>query len=290
MDRPDAELLIAGTSPRVRGKRPGVGGGAFEGGYIPACAGEAGLHRDLCAVRQVHPRVCGGSAASSSGVQRRFGTSPRVRGKRGVWRRDPLLAGYIPACAGEAAARRAAAGARRVHPRVCGGSTTERLEALAPRGTSPRVRGKRPRPAQGASGSGYIPACAGEARRCRRTRRAGMVHPRVCGGSASSLRWHFGNRGTSPRVRGKLHAGPAARAIVGYIPACAGEAACVASWLSSRPVHPRVCGGSAGTSKRAASKSGTSPRVRGKLRPGRREYPEIRYIPACAGEARRGPT
>ena len=50
-------------------------------------------------------------------------------------------------------------------------------------------------------------------------------------------------------------------------------------------VHPRVCGGSQTSAVPAASRSGTSPRVRGKPRHPRLPRRPERYIPACAGEA-----
>ena len=49
-------------------------------------------------------------------------------------------------------------------------------------------------------------------------------------------------------------------------------------------VYPRVCGGTATTTDRAASAAGLSPRVRGNRAAGRRQPPRNRSIPACAGE------
>ena len=50
-------------------------------------------------------------------------------------------------------------------------------------------------------------------------------------------------------------------------------------------VHPRVCGGSAGIYGFGFVPSGTSPRVRGKLKHAGRVPGATGYIPACAGEA-----
>ena len=71
-----------------------------------------------------------------------------------------------------------------------------------------------------------------------------------------------------------------------YIPARAGEA----RWSAPPPpcprVHPRACGGSAYVGGVVGCKTGTSPRVRGKLGGRGVVAPGIRYIPARAGEAR----
>ena len=90
--------------------------------------------------------------------------------------------------------------------------------------------------------------------------------------------------GLSPRVRGKPHQPMAYRIKWGSIPACAGETAGNSASATPDRVYPRVCGGNFSESPRASSKSGLSPRVRGKRSecpPGRNRW---RSIPACAGE------
>ena len=132
---------------------------------------------------------------------------------------------------------------------------------------------------------GYIPACAGEARRSAAQAAFGRVHPRVCGGSGYRGGRPASFSGTSPRVRGKRDGSAHADLVVRYIPACAGEAGASRCPRSPRPVHPRVCGGSLiGVWNRNRS-TGTSPRVRGKPPMKTQPYPSSRYIPACAGEA-----
>ena len=213
------------------------------------------------------------------------GTSPRVRGKPSSTACKSRGNGYIPACAGEASVAAIQASAREVHPRVCGGSL-ERLHLGAERrGTSPRVRGKRPHVNAGRRTQRYIPACAGEAVQIRKEIFLVQVHPRVCGGSRLGGLVPRLFDGTSPRVRGKPGMKTRRATTLRYIPACAGEARGLR--YRNRPVrvHPRVCGGSAGRQRRPDQARGTSPRVRGK-----RARVMIRmlyegYIPACAGEA-----
>ena len=52
-------LQLAGSSPRVRGKRVGDDVVGFGAGLIPACAGKT--RKQLAPVRleRAHPRVCG---------------------------------------------------------------------------------------------------------------------------------------------------------------------------------------------------------------------------------------
>ena len=75
-----------------------------------------------------------------------------------------------------------------------------------------------------------------------------------------------------------------------FIPACAGNSAPGPRCASPRPVHPRVCGELAGSSRSAATISGSSPRVRGT----RWLYSFFGampwFIPACAGNSRTAPT
>ena len=177
---------VWGTSPRVRGKPPPRSALVQSWGYIPACAGEAEVDEAGEDGVRVHPRVCGGSPGLPIEPVPPEGTSPRVRGKRRPSPRQNSPSRYIPACAGEAAEIAARFHNVKVHPRVCGGSQGRGDGDRGGEGTSPRVRGKPGRISRGRRVSGYIPACAGEAARCRGGSRSPKVHPRVCGGSAES--------------------------------------------------------------------------------------------------------
>ena len=92
----------AGLSPRVRGKPATCGSWGWRIRSIPACAGEAFPRPPALRTRRVYPRVCGGSAGSTTEVVALVGLSPRVRGKLCV------AIGYHHLV--------------RVYPRVCGGS------------------------------------------------------------------------------------------------------------------------------------------------------------------------
>ena len=130
-----------GLSPRVRGNPKQKAQQAQRPGSIPACAGEPAASCRRPPTRTVYPRVCGGTRPGRAAGRAAPGLSPRVRGNhhRSRFRRRGLRS--IPACAGEPGRYGAAPAARRVYPRVCGGTPDEGEHGRGRRGLSPRVRG-----------------------------------------------------------------------------------------------------------------------------------------------------
>ena len=139
-------IASGGSSPRLRGTlcrapiyRPAVR-------FIPAFAGNtSGLRRGPRSAA-VHPRVCGEHCGKRDSRLARFGSSPRLRGthdRRGI-ERQPVR--FIPAFAGNTEGREGQALAQSVHPRVCGEHSSRRNATSTSGGSSPRLRGTRPRP------------------------------------------------------------------------------------------------------------------------------------------------
>ena len=98
---------------------------------------------------------------------------------------------------------------------------------------------------------------------------------------SSKLRYE---RGSSPRVRGKLAGRPELGGDLGLIPACAGKTRGPPRARRRPWAHPRVCGENTVASLSLTGNAGSSPRVRGKharRRAGRRQDG---LIPACAGK------
>ena len=212
--------------------------------FIPACAGNRCRDRRSAVSGAVHPRVCGEQLtrpASVDAVPRfipacagnrphdlllgRFalGSSPRVRGTgwasptRGRQRR------FIPACAGNSPSLCCAPGPSPVHPRVCGEQVFVVMMFLLFAGSSPRVRGTDKTSCVTQGPCRFIPACAGNSWRYRRTSRWLAVHPRVCGEQSTTRLATMLEFGSSPRVRGTA-ARVALLAFLGrFIPACAGN-------------------------------------------------------------------
>ena len=174
---------LRGLSPRVRGKPSRSRYPIVLVRSIPACAGEATRPARRPTMARVYPRVCGGSVRIINGVDQLLGLSPRVRGKLDIGNGGAAGGGSIPACAGEARRWRPALPARRVYPRVCGGSGVIAGDGGGVRGLSPRVRGKHLQVGPHRQAAGSIPACAGEALTAAAPVSYRKVYPRVCGGS-----------------------------------------------------------------------------------------------------------
>ncbi len=175
-------MTRTGGSPRVRG-RPHRAHDAVDGlGWIPAGAGETLGLADIEDGHWVDPRGCGGDRVIRRCDRPTSGGSPRVRGRL---RRPVDLSprpGWIPAGAGETATCSAAAPARGVDPRGCGGDAGPPPKPSDAGGGSPRVRGRRRGTEPALAFRGWIPAGAGETWRCRLRQERGGVDPRGCGG------------------------------------------------------------------------------------------------------------
>ena len=150
------------------------------------------------------------------------GSPPRVRGKPCHSTTPSPHTRITPACAGKTPRLGAAGVLQKDHPRVCGENKTFCPRLSSPRGSPPRVRGKRARRALDAALHRITPACAGKTRSQPRGSRRCQDHPRVCGENYDSLPRAEKHLGSPPRVRGKLPV----------------------FFYSKFPIgdHPRVCG------------------------------------------------
>ena len=134
--------FVAGSSPRVRGKRGHPPGHRVGAGLIPARAGKTGRPRCCADRRRAHPRVCGENPVPATTLSRLVGSSPRVRGKHpsSVWLR--VACGLIPACAGKTHRSGTGTSSATAHPRVCEENIRGVAGCVGVHGSSPRVRGK----------------------------------------------------------------------------------------------------------------------------------------------------
>ena len=176
-------ILLPGLSPRMRGSRQALqrpGGGL---GIIPAYAGEPGSSAQAHARLADYPRVCGGAELASCWPANASGLSPRMRGSPQVRERRDVVAGIIPAYAGEPATTPQTTKEVWDYPRVCGGAGTSSFSISETLGLSPRMRGSRVSLRLHQICLGIIPAYAGEPFCARRTSRSSRDYPRVCGGA-----------------------------------------------------------------------------------------------------------
>ena len=232
----------------------------------------------------VYPRVCGGTHADAECKDECRGLSPRVRGNHYGSQRTAVVAGSIPACAGEPAGDGRGQWASEVYPRVCGGTTSLDISRQALCGLSRVCGGTAARRRICCLLSGLSPRVRGNPLTPAQYRCLVGVYPRVCGGTAFPPGCPLSSCGLSPRVRGNPYAWAHLGGRWRSIPACAGEPLTAFLRLKPPEVYPRVCGGTVHWHIRAAYVNGLSPRVRGNPRHAGRLEQVAGSIPACAGE------
>ena len=165
----EAAMTRFGSSPRMRGKRMVAGIWQTGRRIIPAHAGQTppSTTRDTC--RPDHPRACGANLFDSSSSTHAVGSSPRMRGKQGRVRADPIRRRIIPAHAGQTRTPSSRSRPPPDHPRACGANYNGTYSTFDDLGSSPRMRGKRQADRRGRGPDRIIPAHAGQTyRRCRR--------------------------------------------------------------------------------------------------------------------------
>ena len=151
-------------------------------------------------------------------------------------------------------------------------------------GSSPRMRGK-PRPAHiKHHAQGLIPAHAGKTRVALSGRCCHWAHPRACGENAHSTAPFTTSRGSSPRMRGKRGTVTVETQSAGLIPAHAGKTVSGPDFDVCGGAHPRACGENRIDAAGWLSTSGSSPRMRGKLRVTDATENRVGLIPAHAGK------
>ena len=199
---PFVPLIWGGLSPRVRGNLSLPPSLPQRGGSIPARAGQPFCLSRIAITPGVYPRACGATLIRAGVGSRDEGLSPRVRGNLRVPTRVALMAGSIPARAGQPVSRCLVRRRRAVYPRACGATTGCRARSQHAIGLSPRVRGNHLHRRQRSKSSGSIPARAGQPRAWAARRQLPPVYPRACGATRASRHHVCDGGGLSPRVRG----------------------------------------------------------------------------------------
>ena len=240
------KVEIEGSSPRVRGEAGFVLSGLDEGGIIPAGAGRSPIRYFRGVICGDHPRGCGEKNITPPRPPLWRGSSPRVRGEGGGWRRRATMLGIIPAGAGRRLPGVRARRFRGDHPRGCGEKWLRGPRGRRCRGSSPRVRGE---------------VCEGLGIRLLEG-----DHPRGCGEKVRAASNEAANKGSSPRVRGEGGEGTDGAVERGIIPAGAGRSDDSRPRQVARRDHPRGCGEKRPRPCRRRPSAGSSPRVRGEVR------------------------
>ena len=165
-----------------------------------------------------------------------------MRGKRSGWRTNPTASRIIPAHAGQTTNDVTFASRDTDHPRACGANGAGGQGQGRERGSSPRMRGKRVRPARERRAGRIIPAHAGQTRWGWPVVGAWSDHPRACGANLADGFRPVVDAGSSPRMRGKLIDVAAMDGEVRIIPAHAGQTGFGVGAIIFHPDHPRACG------------------------------------------------
>ena len=177
-------------------------------------------------------------------------------------------------------------GSSGAHPRACG--ENESSEGFRPElfGSSPRMRGKRPRRASQRRGSRLIPAHAGKTKTAALCLQGSQAHPRACGENVGSSILSAVAGGSSPRMRGKPGSRPKRFRKAGLIPAHAGKTPLDGLIVDKPTAHPRACGENTVDETAWNATNGSSPRMRGKPSCIGRRNEHAGLIPAHAGKTR----
>ena len=214
----------SGSSPRVRGTPVGPDPNVRVTRIIPARAGNAKLPSMDVYPPPDHPRACGERRRARTPILAWSGSSPRVRGTRGVLLHEREIHRIIPARAGNAIIHHSGIYELPDHPRACGERLKKQREPTGYTGSSPRVRGTPEGDEARHQHERIIPARAGNASTVRR-RNSGMLdHPRACGERSWIMRSASSRTGSSPRVRGTRQKGLCEEVARRIIPARAGNA------------------------------------------------------------------
>ena len=148
----------------------------------------------------------------------------------------------------------------------------------------PRMRGKVHPAHHAEQGDGITPAYAGKSRCNLPSTAPWKDHPRVCGEKARSICRPLCKMGSPPRMRGKVSVHSAFSPFVRITPACAGKSRRLSHCRSQFWDHPRVCGEKLSLSTRPRAKSGSPPRVRGKVHISTGQVGGVGITPAYAGK------
>ena len=133
------------------------------------------------------------------------------------------------------------------------------------------------------SGYGIIPAYAGNTHKRAAQSVHAWDHPRVCGEHFFMRLTVASSPGSSPRMRGTLVDWKFEFDSAGIIPAYAGNTKVEYKNDGGERDHPRVCGEHSARLSGSGRSSGSSPRMRGTLAPGRNKWCPVGIIPAYAG-------
>ena len=171
---------------------------------------------------QTYPRAYGADLLSTDFVVTLLGSSPRMRGK------FFLLCSMIPDI--------------RTHPRAYGADIMLCLIIISSAGLSPCVRGGYAEALIWSCSVRLILVYTGRILPRLYTLFLPWVHPRAYGAEKTVIRKKFGQKGSSPCVRGRVSEQPNIVHVHRFIPVRTGQIVFPESAFNRRKAHPRVYG------------------------------------------------
>ena len=173
-----------------------------------------------------------------------------------------------------------------VYPRWRGELPVSLLSLGVGRGLSPLARGTQLPDGVFVAFARFIPAGAGNSGPMRGTLSIMSVYPRWRGELAGILPTDPAPPGLSPLARGTPFTYRVTSISARFIPAGAGNSSSMRISSARATVYPRWRGELRGNRRCADRDVGLSPLARGTRRPRRYDIPDMRFIPAGAGNSR----
>ncbi len=208
-----------------------------------------------------------------------------MRGKGSAPPRGHPLPGITPAYAGKSNALLNLPAGQRDHPRVCGEKEAAALSEVYETGSPPRMRGKGTMKTLAEIAERITPAYAGKSCPQPIILWSNEDHPRVCGEKWQAWRGAQPLSGSPPRMRGKEGQPGRVERGTGITPAYAGKRPRAAQHWTTFQDHPRVCGEKHLGIIVQTGRTGSPPRMRGKVGASRPSWPPAGITPAYAGKS-----
>ena len=187
-----------------------------------------------------------------------------MRGKLFLFRGICSPCRITPADAGKTRFRPPTVAKDRDHPRGCGENPIRDRPQERPRGSPPRMRGKRRSARLFAVPYRITPADAGKTQVDRAFGPEVKDHPRGCGENQSLLLVHEHRVGSPPRMRGKRNPTYEDFGEDRITPADAGKTRSRSGHGGVWQDHPRGCGENVAPMSSISAAPGSPPRMRGK--------------------------
>ena len=252
-----------GSSPRVWGIQKPVQKTTEQRRFIPTRVGNTFPTTVRVGEPAVHPHACGEYCIFPSRQHGPVGSSPRVWGIRG---RECVLHGglrFIPTRVGNTIRQGKMSAPASVHPHACGEYGYLRGSGERRGGSSPRVWGIHAGYEHHHGGLRFIPTRVGNTEVLAISTESRPVHPHACGEYRPPCRYPYVRCGSSPRVWGIRRPERSHHARGRFIPTRVGNTVELGQQPVGLAVHPHACGEYDGGIMKAASETGSSPRVWG---------------------------